>query len=99
MKNKNFLQKYSWTSITIIYRFCTSPTSSKDAKIGVKNRHNTFWDEKLKFDTVIENAMKSKTGYRASIIHHCYAIGGGGEGGEGGDLMLTVWPQNENHQF
>ena len=35
-------------------------------QIGIKTNHNTaYCDEELKFGAVIEEAMKSKTGYRA----------------------------------
>ena len=47
--------------------------------IGVKNKHDTaFCDEELKFDTVMEEAMKSKTGERASYYWSWLCDWGGG---------------------
>ena len=58
-------------------------------QLGVKNKHDTaFCDEELKFGTVIEEPMKSKTGY---IIDHDHVI-------QGAILCFSpaVWPQNKN---
>ena len=38
-------------------------------QIGVKNDHNAaFCDEELRFGIVMEETMKSKTGYRAKYL-------------------------------
>ena len=38
----------------------------------VKNNHNNLCDKELKFGIVVEEAMKSKTGYRAKYVDYDY---------------------------